>query len=202
MPRIPAAQRRSEFIEAAVEVIATHGIEGATTRRIAEQAGANLALLHYCYDSKEALFGDVFDLVSGKYRDVIEASDPHAGLPETARAILRGVMEFYLESSTFTATAMELISWARRQHEDGGIAVYEKALETVRGLLRRAAGDQDVSAETIDEIATVLSTLADGFALTWFTYEDRDAAVRQIEVADSVLGSWLAARLQPAAAPA
>src|SRR5688572_24651101 len=98
VPRIPAAQRRQDFILAAVEVIADHGIDGATTRRIAEQAQANLAMLHYRYDSKESLFADVYEYVAGKYREVIQESDPHGSLPDTARQILRGVMECYLDS--------------------------------------------------------------------------------------------------------
>lgn len=36
-------------------------LSGATTRLIADQADAPLASLHYCYDSKEALFDVVFE---------------------------------------------------------------------------------------------------------------------------------------------
>lgn len=195
MPRISAAQRRSDFIKAAVEVIATYGIEGATTRRIAEQAQANLAMLHYCYDSKEDLFADVYEFVAGRYRDALEGNDSPGDVRETARRLLRGVMECYLDSASFTAATVELISWARRQHGDRGIAVYDKALETVRAALRDAEPDHPIEPEVIDEIAFVLATLADGFAANWLTYGDRTAALGQIELAMSVLDSWLAARL-------
>ncbi|MFF4693871.1 TetR/AcrR family transcriptional regulator [Streptomyces sp. NPDC001307] len=193
--RIPAAQRRSDFINAAVEVIAIHGIEGATTRRIAEQAQANLALLHYCYDSKEDLFADVYEFVAGKFREVLTASDPHSDLMATARQLLRGVMEFYLESASFTAAALELISWAGRQHGNRGIEVYDQALETARAVLRGASSDHPVEPEIINQIAYVIAALADGFALNWFTYGDRSAATEQMDISISVLDSWLAARL-------
>ncbi|WP_223733212.1 TetR/AcrR family transcriptional regulator [Streptomyces purpurogeneiscleroticus] len=195
VPRISVAQRRSDFISAAVEVIAVHGIEGATTRRIAEQAQANLAMLHYCYDSKEDLFADVYDFVAGKFREVLKDSDPHANLVDTARQLLRGVMECYLESANFAAATLELISWARRQHGDRGIAVYDQALETARTALRGATSDHPVDAETIDQIAYVIAALADGFALHWMTYGDRSAATQQMEIAVSVLENWLAVRL-------
>ncbi|HEY0888630.1 MAG TPA: TetR family transcriptional regulator [Nocardioides sp.] len=200
MPRIPVAQRRSDFIEAAVEVIASHGIDGATTRRIAEQAKANVAMLHYCYDSKEDLFADVFEFVAASYRGVVEDTAPHAGLTDTARRLLRGVMERYLESASFTAATLELISWARRQHGDRGIAVYDQALDTMRTVLRGAAGDDPVSPEALDEIAYVIATLADGFALSWLTYGDRAAATAQMDIVVAVLDSWLAARVAPATA--
>lgn len=195
MPRISAAQRRSDFINAAVEVIATYGIDGATTRRIADQAQANLAMLHYCYDSKEDLFADVYEFVAGRYRDVINDSDPHSTLADTARQLLRGVMKCYLDSPSFTATTLELFSWARRQHGDRGIAVYDQAVEAMRAALRGATSDHPVEPETIDEIAYVIATLADGFAMNWMTYGDRSVATAQMETVESVLDSWLAVRV-------
>ncbi len=195
MPRISAAQRRSDFVNAAIEVIAAYGIDGATTRRIADQAQANLAMLHYCYDSKDDLFADVYEFVAGRYRDVIQDSDPHSTLADTARQLLRGAMEAYLESPSFAATTLELISWARRQHGDRGIAVYDQALESVRAALRGTSAEHPVEPETIDQIAYVIATLADGFAMNWLTYGDRSAATEQMETVVSVLDSWLAARV-------
>jgi AcrR family transcriptional regulator len=200
MARIPVAQRRRDFIDAAVEVISAHGIDGATTRRIAEQAKANVAMLHYCYDSKEDLFADVYEFVTGKYREVIEGSDPHTTLPEAAQAILRGVMECYLDSPSFTATTFELVSWARRQHGDRGIAVYEEALESLRKALQESAADEPVATEVIEEIAYVLATLADGFGVNWLTYGDAAVAREQMEINCAVLDAWLTSRL--AAKPA
>lgn len=198
MPRISAAQRRSDFVNAAIEVIATYGIDGATTRRIADQAQANLAMLHYCYDSKDDLFADVYEFVAGKYRDVIHDSDPHSTLADTARQLLRGAMEAYLESPSFTVATFELISWARRQNGDRGIAVYDQALESLRAALRGASAEHPVEPETIDQIAYVIATLADGFAMNWLTYGDRSAATEQMGITESVLQSWLAAKLEPA----
>ncbi len=196
VPRISVAERRSDFVNAAVEVIATHGIDGAKTRRIAEQAQAPLATLHYCYDSKEDLLADVFELVASRYRDVVASSDPHADLVVTARQLLRGLMDFYLESANFAATAAELTSWARRQSGDRAIRVYDQAMEALRTALRNAASDHPLEPEAIDQIAYVIATLADGFAVNWLTYGDRSAATEQMQISVSVLESWLATRLE------
>lgn len=64
MARIPAAERRADLVAAAVRVIAAHGVDGATTRRIAEAANAPLATLHYCFATKEALFAAVFEYLA------------------------------------------------------------------------------------------------------------------------------------------
>lgn len=195
MARIPVAQRRREFIDAAVHVIATNGIDGATTRRIAEQAQANVAMLHYCYDSKEDLFADVYAFVTGRYREVIESSDPHTTITAAAEQILRGVMQCYLDSPEFTATTFELVNWARRQHGEGGIAVYNHAVDAVREALTSASSDTPVTPETVDEIAGVLATLVDGFGVSWLTYRDPAMAQAQIDTNCTVLLTWLNSRL-------
>lgn len=200
MARIPVAQRRRDFIHAAVEVIAANGIDGATTRRIAEQAKANVAMLHYCYDSKEDLFADVFEFVANRFHEVIEQSDPHSTVLQTAQAILRGLMKAYFDSPSFGATTIELISWARRQHGDRGMAVYDKAMEIGMEVMRRVAAEEGVAAEVVEDIPYVIGTLSDGFAINFLTYGDREAAEAQMDITADVLESWLTARLASAAA--
>lgn len=199
MARIPVAQRRRDFIDAAVEVIATHGIDGATTRRIAEQAQANVAMLHYCYDSKEDLFADVYEFIANRFREVIEQSDRHTTVLDTAQSILRGLLECYFHSPSFGATTIELINWARRQHGDRGIAVYDKAMEIGREVMRRVAADEGVAVEVVDDLPYVIGALSDGFAINFLTYGDRAAAQRQMDVTATVLESWLSARLSAGA---
>lgn len=199
MSRISATERRGDFVKAAIEVIAAHGIDGATTRRITDEANANLAMLHYCYGTKEDLFADVFKYVSEKFQELAPVSEPQASVEQTARRLLRGAMECYLESPSFAAAAMELINWARRQHGDCGIAVYDQAMEMMRAALRDSASGQALDSETIDEIVYTIATLADGFAVNWITYNDPSVVPRQMEIADSVLEGWLRVRLGSAA---
>lgn len=55
MSRMTAQERREAWLRAAVTVVAEHGVEGATTRRIAAAAGLNLSSLHYTFATKEVL---------------------------------------------------------------------------------------------------------------------------------------------------
>lgn len=50
---------RSDIMEAAERVFADLGFDGATTRAIADEAKVNLGLIHYHFQSKEALFEQV-----------------------------------------------------------------------------------------------------------------------------------------------
>ena len=47
---------RDALLEAAAELFAEHGFEGASIRRISEKAGANVAAIHYHFGSKEKLY--------------------------------------------------------------------------------------------------------------------------------------------------
>ena len=51
---MPASDRRRQFIDAAIQVIAREGVAKATTRRIAAAANAPAAALH-CFSSKDEL---------------------------------------------------------------------------------------------------------------------------------------------------
>ena len=53
--------RRTALVESAYRVIADHGVEGATTRRICAHAGMPLASFHYAFESRTALLWAVME---------------------------------------------------------------------------------------------------------------------------------------------
>jgi len=57
-----AAKTRAEIVEAAREAFASLGYEGATMRRIADEAGVDSALISYHFGTKEQLFVAVHEL--------------------------------------------------------------------------------------------------------------------------------------------
>lgn len=204
MARIPAAERSAELVAAAVHVIAAHGVDGATTRRIAEEANAPLATLHYCFSSKEVLFSAVFDYVAAQYREVLVRSDVHGDLETTARGLMRGVLEWYLENREFCAAIVELISWAKRQEGAQAEMVYNEASATIRTILENdaTASGRTVAPDTLDELTYVVTALSDGFALNWLVFDDRAAARRQIDLVLGALDVWMAANLGAGSGPA
>jgi AcrR family transcriptional regulator len=65
----PGSQQRGEetrgrILEAALELFAASGFEGASTRTIAEQAGVNLPAIQYYFGSKEGLYRAVVEQFS------------------------------------------------------------------------------------------------------------------------------------------
>lgn len=65
------APTKARILEAAEEVFASEGFEGASTREIAAKAGVNISSLHYHWKSKETLYYAVFQSI---YNQLIEIS--------------------------------------------------------------------------------------------------------------------------------
>ncbi|QLY28823.1 TetR/AcrR family transcriptional regulator [Nocardia huaxiensis] len=197
MARIPTAERRADLVAAAVRMIAARGVDGATTRSIAQEAGAPLATLHYCFATKELLFAAVFEHVAAQYRDVLTRNDVHGDVPTSARALLRGVMEWYLANPDLGAAIIELISWARRQSDKQAEMVYSEAYTTMRRIIDSAAtaSGEVIAPDTVEALIYMVSALSDGFALNWLVFTDDAAARRQIELTLGALDAWMAVNL-------
>jgi len=60
------------ILRSAIEVLNREGIEALTTRRVAKEAGVNLGLLHYYFESKEALVREaLLHFISGQTEDFL-----------------------------------------------------------------------------------------------------------------------------------
>ena len=75
--RRPAASgdSRAEILAAARALFAAHGFRGTTTRRIAERAGVDVALIHHFFGTKAALFEAAVQLprISGVLAEALSA---------------------------------------------------------------------------------------------------------------------------------
>lgn len=81
------------ILEAADEVLAEVGYEGASVRAVAERAGVNKALIFYHYDSKSALFDRVIQRYYAAHLEALRAAFSGQG---DARARLHSVLDAYL----------------------------------------------------------------------------------------------------------
>ena len=87
---------RELLLQAALKVYSTSGIRGATTRRLAQEAGVNEVTLFRHFGSKEAL---MHEALAWKAEQVLEArlpeipSDPEAELTEFCRSHYKALWE-------------------------------------------------------------------------------------------------------------
>ncbi len=76
---VPDASTRGKILTTALQVFADHGFEGARTRDIAEQAGANLGLITYYFGNKETLWREAVSHAFAELRhELTEAMAVHA----------------------------------------------------------------------------------------------------------------------------
>jgi len=63
--------RREQIVTAALEVTIAEGVFHATTRKIAEAAGVNVATLHYHFHDKEEIIFSVMEGLASSYRETL-----------------------------------------------------------------------------------------------------------------------------------
>jgi len=179
MPHIPAEQRKDEFVEAAVAVIAEHGVRGATTRRIAEAAGAPLASLHYCFTRKEDLFIEAFTRIGVLLVPADPNADPNASAgtstPRTVGSFLRSGMEWLLTNENYAIAQVELYLWVLRTYPDQAPKPYEILADSWIQQLTREHGEPR---ELFEDAAWLAISAMDGLTLQWF-YQRDDERTRQ-----------------------
>lgn len=91
---------REVIMNAAEKVFGSIGFDGATTREIAQTAGVNLALIHYYFGNKRALFEATVtrraDFLNGQRRDLLARQPDPATLEQIFESFLRPAVEIRL----------------------------------------------------------------------------------------------------------
>ncbi|ONG57910.1 hypothetical protein BKE38_03870 [Pseudoroseomonas deserti] len=115
-------ERRARIIEAALSVIAEHGVAGCTHRRVAEAADVPLGSMTYHFDGIDSLLAEAFALLSGRiaedYRATLRAAPDIAAAREAVVALIcngpwggRGTM----------TQIFELYAWSTRHPDHAGL---------------------------------------------------------------------------------
>jgi AcrR family transcriptional regulator len=178
--RIPASERRSALIEAALRVVSRRGIAQATTRAIVAEAGMSLASFHYAFDSRDELIDELITTVVAREQQAV-IPEPVTG--DDLREILEsGILRYFehLKADPEHEQAMlELTQYALRSAERHPLAVqqyarYVELAEHSLGLAADAAGAR--WRRPVAEVARVLVAFTDGLTLTWLVARDDDAA--------------------------
>lgn len=107
----PSAEKnaRARLLEAGLDEFGRHGFEAATTRRIAQRAAVNIALIPYYFGGKEGLYGAVVEHVIGHIESHVrptlkEINQRPDGDISTRRAVelllklLAGIIDFMVGS--------------------------------------------------------------------------------------------------------
>ncbi|WP_432506876.1 TetR/AcrR family transcriptional regulator [Kineococcus arenarius] len=160
MPRaVDRQQRRHEFVEAFLAIVADGGLEAATSRAVAARVGVSVGALWHYFDTFDELLAEAAQRVSrraGRRRDARVAG--RRGL-----AALRVLLEefFPLDRTTQDEARVLIAFWGRVAHHEHLRDVYEADSDEwfgcARRCLREAVEDGELAASTpVDDLTAVV----------------------------------------------
>ncbi|WP_110675470.1 TetR family transcriptional regulator C-terminal domain-containing protein [Salinicola sp. RZ23] len=169
--RLSLDERRRSMLEATLECIAQHGLDGATARRIAERANVTAGLIRHYFGSKEDMVLAAYGYLVGQLTmQAAQASGQDATHPERrlARFIIANVTPPNLSDrnvslwATFIGRIRALPSYADIHRES-----YRDFLDLLETMIHAvmAARQRPVSAEACQDQAVALNGLIDGLWL-------------------------------------
>ncbi len=186
MPRVvDVEQRRTDLIDAAARLIARSGIESATMRNVAAEAGWTTgALTHYFSDKRLLLLAVFQDSLARRrvLRVDLETLEPTAKL----RAALHGVLPIdddrrrhWLVTIAFTSTAIGDAELAAAQQD-----AYREFRARMTCLVDAA---KLTSGQAAEALAEQLIAAADGIAIQALFDTETWPAKRQLDVLDAMI---------------
>ncbi|QYF72165.1 TetR/AcrR family transcriptional regulator [Cryobacterium sp. PAMC25264] len=208
MTRIPAVERRSILVDAALRVVAERGVAQATTRAIVAEAGMSLASFHYAFASRDELMAELIRRVVAQEGAAVLAdpTDP-AGQAEPAplRRILREGLQRYVDhlaADPLREKAMlELTQWALRSPSMQPLArlQYERYHALAAEALDSAAARSGTHwVHPLPDLARLLVSLTDGLTIAWLVDRDERATSALIDLAaDTLAGLGRPAGVSP-----
>lgn len=175
-------ERREQFVKAAIEVMAREGLDRATTRRIAEQAGTAQAAINYAFRGKNELLTAVIGAVTEQVEQILrDAVTPERGLAAAIADAVHAFWAFVVGDDGLQLMQYELMIYCRRNPGFEWLAAWQ--------YTRYCACAEEVLRSALDHEATPPST--DLAALVRFLVAAIDGLVIQYEVHHEVEQSRL-----------
>ncbi len=135
--------RREQIVNAALEVIIAEGVYHATTRKIAEAAGVNVATLHYHFHDKEEIIFSAMERLASGYRETLAArfSEPQS-LHDRIGDLLKFIFSEIERSRGEQLVLQEMTLYVLRYpHAEHLAAEKERAIQSLYLDSLRAAND-------------------------------------------------------------
>jgi AcrR family transcriptional regulator len=164
MPKVvDREQRREELAAALWRLVVREGIEAASVRRVAAEAGWSTGSLRHYFQTQPELLAFAMELVvqrvTGRLDALERGGDPRA----IAERALQEVLPLDAERR---AEAQVWLAFTARSLADPGLRELRNRAHTgLRGLCRSAAELLGVPARELDAAAEQLQALVDGLAL-------------------------------------
>jgi AcrR family transcriptional regulator len=189
MSRLSAQDRRVELVEATIRVAVAEGLDAATVRRVAKEAGVPLGTVHYCFGSKAALISAVADSIQQPTIDVSPLGE--MSTVDGLQAAFRAYWEQIGSDRRRQLLIYELLTHLARGDEDSrAIAqqLIDRAYGAVLSALHSYAEEQGHSLPADPAVfARLVIAVTDGVSLSWIVTTDDKQAQAVMELFARVL---------------
>ena len=191
MPKIvDHAERRREVLDATWRVIASQGLEAATTRRIAEEAGYSIGVLTHYFVDKEDILVSAHQLAFAQARDrILRATADRNGLEALRRAILEALPlddERHLEAQVDVSFLGQTV--ANEHFREIRSASHAGSRKLWRGFLEQAQRAAEISADQDTELLVdEVLTLVEGLSTQAIIDPERMTPAHQVVLVDRLL---------------
>ncbi|MCK0089927.1 TetR/AcrR family transcriptional regulator [Rhodococcus sp. F64268] len=196
--RLPADERRTQLVESALELAEGGGVGAVTVRAVAENAGVSLGVVHYCFDSKEALVVAMAESLIQQLADTMRTA---FDIPDDGPAPegVRGLRELLFNGlsamwPSIEATAgrqlltYEITTYSLRHRSadalGGDIAMQQYRImdEQAHAFLAACAEQTGTMwTEPIESVARTALALIDGLTLRWLVDRESDSIVSELD---------------------
>jgi len=180
-PSSIAAIRRRELAQAALRVIETFGVKGATVQRVSEEAGISHGLVHYHYKTKADLLEAAVKLTNLLITEEVLSRLKTATTP---RERICAVLDANFSPAVFSKETAQ--AWASCSGEAAFNPKFARIMNMIeRRLTSNLAHDlrKIMPTEEAYRIARILTVMSDGVwlhAARWDGALDRNAAAQPI----------------------
>lgn len=183
MARLSADERRMQLIDAALAVMSNEGLQAATTRRISEYAGVQLATMHYVFDNKHDLLAAVMTKVTDDVAATVSgAIERSSGLRAAIGDSATGFWSMVEQDIGLQIMQYEVTTYALRHAELAWLAEwqYDRYCKAVEGAYRKVMRADEKSSVPLPQLARLVVAGVDGIILQFITHRSVRRARRDI----------------------
>ncbi|MEO8267527.1 MAG: TetR family transcriptional regulator [Ilumatobacteraceae bacterium] len=176
--------REAAILDAALVVLARHGIGGVTMRAVAHAAGVSLGLANYYFTDKTSLISAALRRIGEQDLDIVRAD---GGTPaDRLRRALRRVGDDELIRPQYMALRLQLWSLATvdRAFSEINRSAQRRYLDKLADLI--AAAMPDLDHDEVARRAGDILVVQNGIWLTAALIDDREALDRSIERCEKI----------------
>lgn len=194
MVRMSVEERRAALVEAALAVMKRQGVANTSTRDIVAEAGMQIGVFHYCFESKEQLIREVMKAINERNYSAVGAAleDVEPGAPFIRAAVEAYWVHIQRDPNEHLLT-YELTTHALRNLRRDG---EEDTADVVSQVQRRTDVPDEMDAAVVQYrsylfgMEALLMMLADVCQTTWTTPVPQLARV-VLAIIEGITLQWL-----------